>query len=135
MNTNLKRDFQICISVPLRTAFLLEHLLWLLLDVGKHHSVKSVQIRRFFGPFFPLFALNIEIYSVNFCIQSEYRKMWTRKNLKFGHFSRSALVVAFLEKYQFSGKLFLDWKFFKFLKSLFYNKFQIYFPGRAEKLP
>ena len=52
MNTNLKRDFQICISVPLRTAFLLEHLWWLLLDVGKHHSVKSVQIRRFFGPFF-----------------------------------------------------------------------------------
>ena len=30
-----------------------------------------------------------QIYSVNFCIQSEHRKLRTRKNSVFGHFSRS----------------------------------------------
>ena len=39
------------------------------------HCVKSVQIRSF--------------YSVNLRIQSEYRKIRTRKNSVFGHFSRS----------------------------------------------
>ena len=41
------------------------------------HCVKSVQIRRFF-------------WSVFSCIQPEYRKIRTRKNSVFGHFSRSA---------------------------------------------
>ena len=39
------------------------------------HCVKSVQIWSFYG--------------VNLCIQSEYRKIWTRENSVFGHFSRS----------------------------------------------
>ena len=30
-----------------------------------------------------------EIYSINLCIQSEYKKIRTRKNSVFGHFSRS----------------------------------------------
>ena len=34
-------------------------------------------------------GLNTEIYSVNLHIQSEYRKIWTRNNSVFGHFSRS----------------------------------------------
>ena len=41
------------------------------------------------GPYFPAFGLNTEIYSVNFQIQSECRKMRTRNNSVFGHFSRS----------------------------------------------
>ena len=42
------------------------------------------------GPYFPLFGLNTEIYFVNIRIQFEYRKIWTRNNSVFGHFSRSA---------------------------------------------
>ena len=40
----------------------------------------------FSGPYFPVFGLNTEIYG---SIQSEYRKIRTRKNSIFGHFSRS----------------------------------------------
>ena len=43
----------------------------------------------FSGPYFPVFGLNMEIYSVNFRIQSKYRKIWTRKNSVFGPFSHS----------------------------------------------
>ena len=38
---------------------------------------------------FPVFGLNAKIYGVNLCIQSEYRKIRTRKNSVFGHFLRS----------------------------------------------
>ena len=41
------------------------------------------------GPYFPVFGLNLEIYFVNIRIQSEYRKIRTRNNSVFGHFSRS----------------------------------------------
>ena len=41
----------------------------------------------FSGPYFPVFGLNAEIYGVNLRIQSEYRKIWTRNNSVFGHFS------------------------------------------------
>ena len=44
----------------------------------------------FSGPYFPVFGLNREIYSVNIRIQFEYGKKRTRKNSVFGHFSRSA---------------------------------------------
>ena len=47
------------------------------------HCVKSVQIRVFSGPYLPVFRLNTEIYSVNLPIQSEYRKIRTRKNSVF----------------------------------------------------
>ena len=40
------------------------------------------------GPFFPVFGLNMEISEVNLRIQSEYRKIRTRNNSVFGHFSR-----------------------------------------------
>ena len=33
----------------------------------------------FSGPYFPVFGLNTEIYGVNLHIQSEYRKIRTRK--------------------------------------------------------
>ena len=35
------------------------------------------------GPYFPVFSLNTEIYTVNLRIQFEYRKMQTRKNSIF----------------------------------------------------
>ena len=41
------------------------------------------------GPYFPVFGLNTEIYEVNLCIESEYRKIRTRDNHVSGHFSRS----------------------------------------------
>ena len=44
-------------------------------------------------PYFPVFGLNTETYSANLHIHSEYRKIRTRKNSVFGHFSRSAFSV------------------------------------------
>ena len=41
--------------------------------------MKSVRIRSFFGPYFPSFWLNTERYGVSLRIQSECRKMRTRK--------------------------------------------------------
>ena len=38
------------------------------------------------GPYFAVFGLNTEIYSVNLLIQSECRKIWSRNNSVFGHF-------------------------------------------------
>ena len=43
----------------------------------------------FSGPYFSVFGLKTDIYEVNFRIQSEHRKIRTRKNSAFGHFSRS----------------------------------------------
>ena len=45
------------------------------------------------GPHFPVFRLNTEIYFVNLRIQWDYRKIRTRNNSVFGHFSRSAALV------------------------------------------
>ena len=44
----------------------------------------------FSGPYFPAFGLNTERYFVSLRIQSECRKIRTRKNSIFGHFSGSA---------------------------------------------
>ena len=55
------------------------------------HCVKSVQIRSFCGPYFPAFGLHTE--GVSPSIQSECRKIRTRKNSVFGHFSRSGFSV------------------------------------------
>ena len=44
------------------------------------HSVKSVLIRSYSGPHFPVFGLNTESYGV-FCIQSECGKIRTRITL------------------------------------------------------
>ena len=51
--------------------------------------MKSVQIPSFSDPYFSVFGLNTEIYEVNHCIHSEYRKMRTRNNSVFEHLSRS----------------------------------------------
>ena len=54
------------------------------------HCVKNVEIRVFSGLYFPVFGLNMEIYSKNLLIQFEYRKIQARKKSVFGHLSRSA---------------------------------------------
>ena len=54
------------------------------------HCVKSVQIKFFSDLYFLVFGLNTEIYGVNLPIQSECRKIRTRKNSVFQNFSRSA---------------------------------------------
>ena len=43
----------------------------------------------FSGLYFPVFGLNMEIYGVNFRIQSEYAKIRTRRNSAFGNFSHN----------------------------------------------
>ena len=44
------------------------------------------------GPYFPVFGLNTGIYFVNLHIQFEYRKIRTRNNSVFGHFSHSVCL-------------------------------------------
>ena len=39
------------------------------------------------------------IYSVNLHIQSEYRKIWTRNNSVFGHFSRREIFFITIDLY------------------------------------
>ena len=45
----------------------------------------------FSGPYFSVYGLNAKVYGVNIRIQSQYRKIRTRKNSVFGHFSRSVV--------------------------------------------
>ena len=52
--------------------------------------VKSIRIRSFSGPYFTAFGLNMERYEVALRIQSECRKIRTRKNSEYRHFSCSA---------------------------------------------
>ena len=45
----------------------------------KVHCAKSARIRSFSGPYFSTFGLNKERKDVNLSIQSDCRKIWTRK--------------------------------------------------------
>ena len=47
----------------------------------------------FFGSYFTEFRLNMKICEVNIRIQSEYRKIMTRKNSVFGHFHAVELTL------------------------------------------
>ena len=47
----------------------------------------------FSGPYFPVFGLNTEIFSVSLRIYSECGKIRTRKNSTSGHFSRSVNIT------------------------------------------
>ena len=49
----------------------------------------------FSRPYFPVFAMNTEIYSVNLRIQSEYGKIRAKKNSVFGHFSLNKNYILF----------------------------------------
>ena len=59
--------------------------------------------RIFSGPYFSVFGLNTEIYGVNLGAQSEYRKIRTRKNSLFGHFSRSVEILAIIIIIEFAN--------------------------------
>ena len=48
----------------------------------------------FSGPYFPVFGLNMKIYSVNLHIQSKYGKIRTTKKSAFGHFLRSDEITS-----------------------------------------
>ena len=63
----------------------------------------------FSGPYFPIFGLNIETYFVDFCIQSKYKKIKTRKISVFRYFSHSVIV-----SYHFDPKDFWRQKFQNF---------------------
>ena len=72
-----------------RKEVLTEHIiymvrLWLWNELDTAWKVSKYGVS--FGPYFSVFALNTERY---FRIQSEYRKIRTRNNSVFGHFSRS----------------------------------------------
>ena len=57
-----------------------------------NHLATALKISKYgviSGPYFPVFGVNTEIYGVHLRIQYEYRKIWTRKNSVFGHFSPS----------------------------------------------
>ena len=54
--------------------------------------------KEYFGPYFPVFGRNTEIYGVNFRIQFEYGKIRTKKYSVFGDFSRSESVTDFIIK-------------------------------------
>ena len=71
--------FSICITVPL------------IIEICTAWKVFKYGV--FSCPYFPVFGLNAEIYSVNLHIQSKYRKIWTRKNSVFRHFLRSDEVA------------------------------------------
>ena len=60
--------------------------------ISVRHSVKSVHIRSYSGPYFPAFGLNTEKYSVSLRIQSECGKIRTRKSSVSGHFSRCGFI-------------------------------------------
>ena len=62
-----------------------------------HTAWKVSKYGVFSVPYFPVFGLNTEIYFVNLRIQSEYRKIRTRSNFVFGHFSRSVIYTHILK--------------------------------------
>ena len=88
-STILQKQFIFMLTKSLKTFKSLSlRLLWWWLDIT---AWKVPKYGVFSGPYFPVFVLNTEIYSVNLRIQSEYRKIRTRKNPAFGHFSHSVL--------------------------------------------
>ena len=76
----------------------MQQLLWRSVSPFFHHCVKSVQIRSLF-------------WFVFSCIQSRYRKIWTRKNSALGHFSCSAC-----ESKKSCNITWSVWVFFTFLE-------------------
>ena len=70
-------------------------LLW---DTNQSTVWKVSKYRVFSGPHFPAFGLHAERYSVSLRIQSECRKIRTRKNSLFGHFSCSGVNAGVLSK-------------------------------------
>ena len=79
------------------------------IDVSCRVSTAWIESKygHFSGSYFPVCGPNTEIYSVNLCIQSECRKIRTRKNSVFGHFSHSDTCLTSTKQYRFGFLLFL----------------------------
>ena len=78
--------------------------------VSCHTAWKVSKYGVFSGPYFPVFRLNTETYSLNLPIQSEYRKMRTRNDSVFGHVSCSV-------KFQVSRYALVSFRVFNVLKN------------------
>ena len=96
------------------------NLVWLL-QVSFNFSVENITVWKvsrygvISGPYFPVFGLNIEIYSVILRIQSEYRKIRTRINSVFGHFSIENMFFTVV-----SWQKYIDLKIIWNSRALFY---------------
>ena len=78
-----------CLSFNLKCNILMwNKQVWLKIMLAFTTAWKVSKYGLFSGPYFLVFRLNTEIYEVNLLIQSKYRKIQTRKNSIFGHFSR-----------------------------------------------
>ena len=77
--------------------FALEKLMVFFLNFSTAWKVPKYGV--FSGPYFPVFELNTEIYSVNLRIQSEYKEIRTRKSFVFGTFTKCRRLIKPLEKY------------------------------------
>ena len=77
---------------------------------------KLSEYRDFSGPYFPAFRLNTEIYFVNQCIQSESRKIRTRKKLRFW-----TLFMQYLTKWFHAGNYFYPSAYSKISKAKMLN--------------
>ena len=55
------------------------------------------------GSYFPVFELNTEIYEINLHIWSEYRKVRTRNNSVFRHFSRTVHYSEVADFFEYGG--------------------------------
>ena len=71
---------------------------------GLLHCVKNVQIHNFFWSIFSSIPTEFRDLQRNLHIQSEYRKILTRKNSTFGHSAMEVLWVS-LTKYPVTVKL------------------------------
>ena len=88
------RDVKVCCRLLLFEYFLLRSYNLHSLNFWPCNTAQKVsKYRVISGPCFPVFGLNTEIYSVNHRIQSEYRKIRTRKKSVFEHFSSSGNVL------------------------------------------
>ena len=68
------------------------------------HNAKSVQIRSFSGPYFPVFGLNTEIYPVNLRIQSKFGKIRTRKTPNLNIFHAAIAPNISIKSREWSGQ-------------------------------
>ena len=121
-----KTCFPLNIAKFLRTAFLIEHLFWLLLwknhvnlmtlnkffwwlsyAFGVYYTNQCVLLKNcpyseLFCPHFPVFRLNTETYRASLCIQSEYGKMRTRITPNTVTFHAVVIILELLQKSNWS---------------------------------
>ena len=76
-------------------------------NLGGFQCVESVRIWCFSGPYFLVFSLNTERYSISFQIQSEWGKI-CQKNSGYGPLSRSVFTFHFFYSQLYNEKEFVD---------------------------